>query len=135
VSWAYLAAAVSPAPAHDGMDPAWITALLGLIAAVFGCIAWGFRWAWRVVKRVTHFLDDFLGEEARDGLPARPGVMARLATAEALLARLVAETQPNHGTTLHDFAVRTAQDVADIKQEQSAVRARLEHFESRRAGR
>jgi hypothetical protein len=38
-------------------------------------------------RRVVNLLDDFLGEEARDGVDARPGVMARLATIEKATKR------------------------------------------------
>lgn len=114
------------------MDPAWLTALVALVVAVFGGLAWAGRWAWRILRRVTHFLDDYAGRPAEDGLPARPGFMARLASAEESLAHVVAETSPNHGTSLRDMVMRTAQDVADIKTEQAAVRDRLELLQAQR---
>ena len=55
--------------------------LMGVVAAMAaGIWIWkvagrpAFRWA----KRLKDSLDDFFGEPRRDGVPARPGVMARL---------------------------------------------------------
>ena len=129
---AFLAAA--PAAA-SGMDPAWLTALVALAVAVFGFLAWGARWAWRILRSVSHFLDDYAGQPARDGMAARPGFMARLASAEEALAHVVAETTPNGGRSLRDVVARTAADVADIKQDQASMRARIEMWETQRAGR
>ena len=115
------------------MDPAWLTALVALIAAVCGGLAWALRWAWRILRRINHFLDDYAGQPARDGMPARPGFMARLTSVEEALAHVVAETKPNHGSSLRDVVHQTARDVAEIKTEQAAVRARLELFDARHA--
>jgi hypothetical protein len=117
------------------MSPEWLTALTALVVAVAGCVAWALRWAWRILRRISHFLDDYAGQPARDGLPARPGFMARLASVEESLAHVVTETSPNHGTSLRDIVIRTASDVADIKAEQAAVRVRLEVFDAGRAPR
>lgn len=113
------------------MDPAWLTALVALIAAVCGGIAWALRWAWRFLRRIIHFLDDYAGQPARDGMPARPGFMARLGSVEQLIATVVAETTPNGGGSMRDEVARTARDVADIKTEQAAVRTRLERMQER----
>ena len=117
------------------MDAAWLNAFVALAVALFGGIAWAGRWAWRILRRITHFLDDYAGQPARDGMPARPGFMARLASAEESLAHVVQETKPNHGTSLRDMVVRTAHDVADIKQDQASMRTRIELWEHPRAGR
>jgi hypothetical protein len=61
--------------------------------------------------------------------------MARLASAEEALARVVAETTPNGGRSLRDVVARTAADVADIKQDQASMRRRIELWEKQRAGR
>lgn len=122
-----------PTPAAD-LDPAWISALIALVVAVFGCIAWCTRWAWRILRQVGHFLDDWRGEEARDGLPTRPGVMSRLVSVETLVAQVHAETRPNHGSSLRDVVNQTAADVAGIKKEQAAVRADLDQVRPPHAG-
>jgi hypothetical protein len=113
------------------VDPSWLTAAVALAVAVVGCAGWLLRIAWRGARRVTHFLDDYNGEPARDGLPAKPGFMARLASVEKALEHVVQETSPNHGRSLRDIVIRTASDVADIKAEQAAVKARLDIFEQR----
>lgn len=103
------------------MDPGWITAAVALCVAVTGFLAWLARLAWRLARRLGRFLDDYQGQPARDGLPAKPGLMARLTSAEVSLAHVVAETSPNHGKSLRDTVLRTAANVADIKERQAAV--------------
>lgn len=98
-------------------------------------MAWGFRWTWRILRQIGHFLDDWLGEPARDGLAAKPGVMARLGSVEESLAHVVAETKPDHGRSLRDVIGRIETDVADIKTDQGSMRKRIELFETQRAGR
>lgn len=108
------------------MNPEWVAALVALVVAVAAGLGWAVRWAWRVLRRVVHFLDDYSGQPARDGLAARPGLMARLGGVEELLAKVVAETTPNGGGSMRDEVARTARDVADIKSEQAKVREKLE---------
>lgn len=52
--------------------------IVGGLAAV-GLVA---RKMWPVLRRVSHFMDDWFGEAERPGQPARPGAMERLATVE-----------------------------------------------------
>lgn len=117
------------------MDPAWLTALTALAVAVAGCLLWALRHLWRIIRRVTHFLDDYSGQPARDGMPAKPGFMGRLASVEESIAHLATEMQPNHGSSLRDVVHQTARDVSDIKQDQASMRARMELWEQQRAGR
>lgn len=56
-----------------------IAGITALIGAVMGIARTG--------KRLAHFLDDWFGEEARPGIPARPGVMERLERLEELANR------------------------------------------------
>jgi hypothetical protein len=90
---------------------------------------------WRILKRTTHFLDDFFGEPARDGVPAKPGVMARLGSVEDALGQVLAETRPDHGHSLRDVVHRTAEDVAEIRVAQTSMRTRMELLETQRFGR
>jgi hypothetical protein len=115
------------------MSPEWLTALVALIVAVFGCLGWGIRWAWRIMRRTGHFLDDWTGQPPHDGLEATPGVMARLHSVEELVAKVLHETTPNGGGNMRDAIRLIAQDVADIKAEQAEVRKRLEIFDAKRA--
>jgi hypothetical protein len=115
------------------MSAAWLAAFTALAVAVFGLLGWAGRYGWRVLRRTMHFLDDYFGEPAHDGLEAKPGVMARLGSVEHLLAQVLAETTPNGGGSMRDEVARTARDVAEIKAEQAAVRLRLEAFDAKRA--
>ena len=113
------------------MSAAWLTAFVALAVAVFGLLGWVVRYGWRVTRRTMRFLDDWQGETAREGLPAVPGVMARLKSVEGLVASISAEMHPNGGSSLRDVVHKTAADVADVKAEQAAVRTRLEAFGAR----
>ena len=108
------------------MSPAWLATITGVAVAAAGFVGWGVRWLWRIFQRTSHFLDDYFGQPARDGLPARPGVMARLGRHENLLHELIAETQPNGGSSLRDVVTSTAADVAAIKDEQARLREQIE---------
>lgn len=110
------------------MDAGSVTAATALSVAVLGGIGWAARHAWRFTRRVVHFLDDYTGQPAHDGLPAQPGLMARLSSVEDSLAHVVAETSPNHGRSIRDIVLRTSADVADIKSEQLRVRGELERL-------
>lgn len=114
------------------MDAGWLTAFVALATAAISCLAWAVRYGWRVIRRTGHFLDDWQGEGAHDGLAATLGVVARLRNLEGFVASINAELHPNGGGSLRDVVARTAADVADIKQEQAAVRTRLELFDATR---
>lgn len=84
----------------------------------------------RAIKRVIHFFDDFLGEEERPGVPARPGFNERMAKFENCMNKMnenisniedkiqeiEKELKPNSGTSLRDAINR--------------IEARLEILES-----
>jgi hypothetical protein len=109
------------------MSPEWLTALLTLAIVVGGLLTWATRWAWRLLRRTGHFLDDWAGQPAHDGLEATPGVMARLHGVEELVAKILHETTPNGGGNMRDAIRLIARDVAEIKSEQAEVRRQLEH--------
>jgi len=117
------------------MDAAWFAAFVALATAVAGCVTWAGRYGWRVLRRTGHFLDDWQGEPAHDGLAATPGVMARLKSLEVTVAGISAELHPNGGGSLRDVVSLTAADVAQIKDDQAEMRRRMELFEAQRAGR
>ena len=55
----------------NDVNPEWVAALVALVVAMVGGIAWVLRWAWRILRRVVHFLDmDYSGREA--GVTACP---------------------------------------------------------------
>jgi hypothetical protein len=117
------------------VSAAWLTAFVALVGTVTTGMVIAVRWAWRILSRIMSFLDDYFGEAPREGVPARPGVMARLAAMERSLAEVQAETKPNGGHSLRDVVHRTANDVADIKADQAAMRQRMELFERQRENR
>ena len=88
----------------------WIgLALLGLAA-----LAWFFKKVLPIVRRVTHFLDDVLGEPARPGFEARPGLMERMAIQEADIREVKHEVTYNHGSSLKDAMRRVESSVASV---------------------
>lgn len=57
---------------------------LGGIIALAGVV-------WKIMpnlRRISHFLDDLMGEAARPGVPASPGILERLADVEARLGKV-----------------------------------------------
>lgn len=81
------------------------------ICVALGLLAGGVTVLWqlaRFLKRLGDVSDDWNGEPARDGVPGRPGVMARLGAIEA-------ELHPNHGSSLRDAVDRVAATVARLE--------------------
>lgn len=68
----------------DGINNAYefITAVSGTLAGMG--IIWGFmfRPVRKMVRRLGQFFDDWFGEEARPGVPRRPGMLERVSTLE-----------------------------------------------------
>lgn len=57
---------------------------LGSIIALVGVV-------WKIMpnlRRISHFLDDLMGEAARPGVPASPGILERLADVEVRLGKV-----------------------------------------------
>lgn len=82
-----------------------ITAVGGVVTVVWRVV----RAALRLGGRAGQFFDDWYGEEGRPGVPARPGVMERMAGIEHQLAVFKHELYPNSGGSLRD-AVDLAND-------------------------
>lgn len=61
-------------------------AVAGAIVVIGGALAALTKWVlaplFRGGKKISMFLDDFFGEPAREGVDARPGLMARVASIE-----------------------------------------------------
>ncbi|MFI6317267.1 hypothetical protein ACIBG8_07100 [Nonomuraea sp. NPDC050556] len=74
---------------------------LGLLARALTSLA-------RRLRRLSHFLDDWNGEEARPGVPFRPGFAERVALIEA-------ELKPNHGSSLRDAINRVEDGVRRVE--------------------
>ena len=114
------------------MSAAWVASLTALAVAVFGLATWVGRHGWRLLRGTYEFLDEWGGRPAHRGIPATPGIVARLTEHEKLLSQLVAETQPNGGSSLRDLMARTERAVDEIKAEQAKMRARMEQLETQR---
>ena len=97
------------------MSPEWITAVTAFTVAMCGLMGWFAKKLWHSARRVGHFLDDYMGQPARDGMPAKPGFMARLGSVEELTGKIAAEMTTNGGRSLRDVVQQTAGDASDIK--------------------
>ncbi|MEU0181388.1 hypothetical protein ABZ312_09385 [Streptomyces sp. NPDC006207] len=73
-------------------------ALAGLCAVAWRVV----RWAVLLGRRINQFIDDFYGEEARPGVPARPGLLERVGSMEERLGSFQHELYPNDGGSLRD---------------------------------
>ena len=128
------------------MSASWLVALLALTSAVVGLGAWIGRWAWRILSRTTRFLDDFFGEPSHDGLPPKPGVMARLEVLTEDVNRVRNQVIPNGGSSLRDAVDRVAVDLKEHREattpairqltaDVTELRRRMEQFEAERKDR
>lgn len=99
-----------------------------LLAAGGGLIRLA-RGVWHLVQRAQRLMDDLLGEPARPGVDARPGVLERLAAIEERLSAVAAlelsvrslsrrleaverELHPNGGASLRDAVDRLSRPPA-----------------------
>lgn len=64
----------------DGLTGLGVGGIIALVGVV-----------WKIMpnlRRISHFLDDLMGEAARPGVPASPGILERLADVEARLGKV-----------------------------------------------
>lgn len=73
--------------------------------------------AWRLLGRAKDLGDDLAGEPARRGVPARPGLMERVAAIEAALADVHHQTHPNSGLSIKDTVNRTEAKVTELAEQ------------------
>lgn len=97
------------------MDPAWVVAAISLATVIAGLLAWFARWFWRAATRLGRFIDDFYGEPAIQGQPAKPGVMERLGNVELITADIRQQVHLNSGHSLKDTVTRTERAVRDVR--------------------
>lgn len=85
----------------------------------------------KFIKKVVHFFDDFLGEEERPGVEARPGFSERMSQMEQKLEkgnekfsiienkldRIDYELRPNSGTSLRDAVNRIEKRLEEVEAE------------------
>ncbi|ASR84156.1 membrane protein [Arthrobacter phage Wheelbite] len=77
------------------------------------------------VKKLTHLVEDLVGEEARPGVDARPGLMVRMQSSEQKLDavtqtledhnEVLKELRPNHGGSIKDRIRDLHADSTDSK--------------------
>ena len=79
----------------------------GAAAAIGGACAL----IWRRFRGIAHLLDDLLGEPARAGVPARPGVMERLANQEVRVESIASQVQILQGQV--GVVIQTQEAVRD----------------------
>ncbi|MBB5081389.1 hypothetical protein [Nonomuraea endophytica] len=79
-----------------------------IVGGALGLLARAVTGLARRLRRLSHFLDDWNGEEARPGVPFRPGFAERVALIEA-------ELKPNHGSSLRDAINRVEQGVRRVE--------------------
>ncbi len=85
------------------------------VPSLFAAVVW--RPVRRATRKVGLILDDWAGEAGRPGVPARPGVMERLATIEANQNDVRAESQSTRNevrNALMQQEKRTAAVLADM---------------------
>ena len=95
-----------------------------VLSAAAVSVARVFRLLDRAAKRWNEFLEDWRGEPARKGYPARPGVPERLEHIEHRIDRVETQLAPTNGviTTLRESVDRIEQTVAPLSApEQSPV--------------
>ena len=137
--------ATAPAAAGSGNTPAWISALVAASTLTLGILAVLLRMGWNVVTRTRRLLDDLLGEPARQGVPERPGVMARLQGLTEEIAKVRAQVIPDGGgASLRDAVDRLSADLAEHRHltgpaitqltgDVAELRRRVELFEHERS--
>lgn len=104
-------------------DPVSIALGVGAITtAVAGVIGLS-RGAARRGRRLADFLDDWNGEPERAGVPARPGVMTRLASIEG-------ELRPNGGGSMRDAVARCETGLEAVNGRLTTMEARLTALEA-----
>lgn len=88
---------------------AWAAGLVALVG-VFSASVLALRWLYRLLRVVEAIHSDFIGEQARPGVPARPGVIERVSGIEERVARIERELHPEGGASL-----RAAVDLANTR--------------------
>jgi hypothetical protein len=87
-----------------------IVAVAGVLVALGG-IGAAIRWLVVQLRKIGHLADDLLGEPARPGHAARPGLMDRVKTLEDRTAEL----KPNGGGSIKDQITRVEQRLAAVE--------------------
>lgn len=76
--------------------------IVGIVGATVGAAVAFFRWVLPLARKVSYFIDDMLGSEARPGVPARSGIMERLQDMGEKVDVVHHEMFANSGASLRD---------------------------------
>ena len=99
-----------------------IAAWAGLIILVLGAIASFVKWVYPPLKKMSQMAHDFVGHDARPGIPRQPGVMERLEDVEALARDAAYNSKPNGGNSAYDHLVKqNAADKEEIKSDIAGI--------------
>lgn len=88
-----------------------ITAITGTITASLAIVtaaAVAVTWTRRRWLQVESFLTDWAGTPERPGVPAQPGILARLHSIENRVDAIEREMKPNGGESVYDKVDRIA---------------------------
>lgn len=83
------------------MDPIKLAGAITAGGAALGVIVWVMRGGWRMARRVQDIHGDLMGEPARPGVAARPGVMERMERVETALAQHIEQHPPAPPVTVN----------------------------------
>ena len=108
------------------MDPAWIVAAVALATLIAGFFGWILRKIFRALRLLVRFTDDYFGEPAGSGRPARPGVKTRLEKLEKHATEISAQVHLNSGTSLRDSVQRTELGMEDLKRSLAILSQKVE---------
>lgn len=105
----------------------WLVALIVMVTAL-SMIA---KFVWPVIKKWADLADDLMGEKARPGVPARPGLMERMATVEEKTESIHHEMFPNSGGSLRDAVDRQEQATARVEEKLDNDNRRISDLDDR----
>lgn len=98
--------------------PEWLPYLIVTVILMLGSfLIWMGSKLLPVIRKGTRVLDDFLGEPARPGIPARPGVIEALAGTRHDLDLVKKQVQNSHTTNFRDDLDKKAsgEDLARVE--------------------
>lgn len=105
----------------------WLVAI-GLFVSV---MVWIKKYVWPIIRKTLQFLEDWNGESERPGVPARKGLMERLASIEY-------EFQPNSGASFSDkltkIVTEQATHIEQIQALQKDVKSIKAHLNIKETG-
>lgn len=111
----------------------WIRVAPWLVAAVLLVIlaVWAVRKVAPVLRKLGHLVDDLVGEPARPGVAARPGLMERMTAVEDKTEVIRHEMFPNSGASLRDAVDKQGRAIDRIDEKLDNDNQRLTDLDNR----